>query len=156
MNKTIKSIFKFLFSTQGRVSRRTFFLHTISALGFMFIMFLILGNLPKSDISIFLRGILFFIIFPLYMLFWGISNTFLMIKRLHDLGCPGTHYWKLHIPFTRDILGYRLLLEKGQIHDNEYGPTTWTKEEIEKAKPGLLKMQVNEITKRKHKKKDNK
>ncbi len=44
-----------------------------------------------------------------------------VVKRLHDLDRPGTHYWFLLIPFYNLYLGLLLLFKRGTTGPNQYG-----------------------------------
>lgn len=48
--------------------------------------------------------------------------AFQVVKRLHDLDRPGTHYWLLLIPLYNIYLGLLLLFKKGTEGANQYGP----------------------------------
>ena len=48
--------------------------------------------------------------------------AFQIIKRLHDLNRPGTHYWMLLIPLYNIYLSLVLLFQKGTEGPNMYGP----------------------------------
>lgn len=50
-----------------------------------------------------------------------ILSSFQVVKRFHDLGRPGSHYWLLLIPIYNIYLGFVLLLKKGAAGHNEYG-----------------------------------
>ncbi|MGD8412839.1 MAG: DUF805 domain-containing protein [Candidatus Latescibacterota bacterium] len=47
--------------------------------------------------------------------------SFLVVKRLHDLGKPGWHYWLMYIPLYNIYLGLVLLFTKGVTGPNQYG-----------------------------------
>jgi len=47
--------------------------------------------------------------------------SFLVVKRLHDLGKPGWHYWLMYIPLYNVYLGLVLLFTKGTAGPNTYG-----------------------------------
>jgi|AntAceMinimDraft_16_1070373.scaffolds.fasta_scaffold08091_6 uncharacterized membrane protein YhaH (DUF805 family) len=55
----------------------------------------------------------------------GIGGMVLMVfpivKRLHDIGRPGSHYWLLLVPLYSIYLGLALLFKKGMEGTNEYG-----------------------------------
>jgi len=55
----------------------------------------------------------------------GLAGTVVMafevVKRLHDLDQPGTHYWYLLIPFYNIYLGLLLLFKRGTSGRNQYG-----------------------------------
>lgn len=48
--------------------------------------------------------------------------AFQVVKRLHDLDRPGTHYWLLLIPIYNIYFGLVLLFKKGTEGQNKYGP----------------------------------
>ncbi|MFN7916990.1 MAG: DUF805 domain-containing protein [Vicinamibacterales bacterium] len=47
--------------------------------------------------------------------------AFQAVKRLHDIGRPGSHYWLLLIPFYNIYLGCLLLFKRGDFGANQYG-----------------------------------
>ncbi len=47
--------------------------------------------------------------------------AFPIVKRLHDIGRPGSHYWLLLVPIYSLYLGVILLFQKGIEGENEYG-----------------------------------
>jgi uncharacterized membrane protein YhaH (DUF805 family) len=47
--------------------------------------------------------------------------AFQVVKRLHDLDRPGTHYWLLLVPFYNIYLSLVLLFQKGTDGSNRYG-----------------------------------
>ena len=44
-----------------------------------------------------------------------------IVKRLHDLGRPSSHYWLMLIPFYNIYLGLLLIFKKGNEGVNEFG-----------------------------------
>jgi uncharacterized membrane protein YhaH (DUF805 family) len=44
------------------------------------------------------------------------------VKRLHDLGRPGWHWWLFFIPLYNIYLGLVLLFQRGTPGPNLYGP----------------------------------
>ena len=46
-----------------------------------------------------------------------------VVRRLHDLGRPGTHFWLLLIPVYNVYLGWVLLFKRANATDNQYGPS---------------------------------
>ena len=44
------------------------------------------------------------------------------VKRLHDLGRPGAHYWLLLVPFYNLYLALQMLFRKGIEGPNAFGP----------------------------------
>lgn len=51
----------------------------------------------------------------------GIVWSFLVVKRLHDLGKPGWHFWLLYVPFYGIYLAFVLLFAKGAAAPNQFG-----------------------------------
>jgi len=51
-----------------------------------------------------------------------IVQAFLAVRRLHDLGKPGWHFWLFFVPFCNLYLGLLLCFAKGSSGANEYGP----------------------------------
>ncbi|MCZ6766762.1 MAG: DUF805 domain-containing protein [bacterium] len=47
--------------------------------------------------------------------------AFAAVKRLHDLGRPGVHYWLFLIPLYNLYLGFVLLFQKGGEGPNQFG-----------------------------------
>ena len=47
--------------------------------------------------------------------------AFQVVKRLHDLNRPGSHYWLLLIPLYNIYLGLLILFKKGTEGENQYG-----------------------------------
>jgi uncharacterized membrane protein YhaH (DUF805 family) len=45
-----------------------------------------------------------------------------VVRRLHDLDRPGTHYWLLLVPFYNIYLSFVLHFQKGTPGQNAYGP----------------------------------
>ena len=50
-----------------------------------------------------------------------IISALQIVKRLHDLDRPGTHFWLMLIPFYNVYLGWVLLFKKGTTGPNQYG-----------------------------------
>ncbi len=44
------------------------------------------------------------------------------VKRLHDLGRPGWHWFLLAIPLYNIYLGFKLLFSPGTVGTNRFGP----------------------------------
>jgi len=56
----------------------------------------------------------------------NILIAFQIVKRLHDLDRPGSHYWLLLIPFYNIYLSWVLHFKKGTTGPNSYGPDPLT------------------------------
>jgi len=52
----------------------------------------------------------------------AVVYAFQVVKRLHDLDRPGTHYWLSLIPIYNIYFGLLLLFKKGTEGENQYGP----------------------------------
>ena len=50
-----------------------------------------------------------------------VGIAFQIVKRLHDLDRPGTHYWLLLVPFYNLYLAILLLAKRGTEGPNRYG-----------------------------------
>jgi uncharacterized membrane protein YhaH (DUF805 family) len=145
MNAAIKKMLKFLFNSEGRMSRKQFCV--ITAYGFCLASIFLVGLIITPD-SGYYRYIkfMFFILFIFHIVIFGIINQIAVIKRLHDLGVSGEDTWKLSIPIKGGIMHLSLCFEKGQRHDNQYGPTTWSDKELQKTETDSLKKRINELT----------
>jgi len=53
--------------------------------------------------------------------------AFPIVKRLHDVGRPGSHYWLLLVPIYSLYLGLVLLIQKGDEGTNHYGSDPLTR-----------------------------
>ena len=47
--------------------------------------------------------------------------AFAAVKRLHDLGRPGSHYWFFLVPLYNLYLGFMLLFQRGSDGNNQFG-----------------------------------
>jgi len=110
-----------LFNVSGRAGRMEYFWHSvISIQAFLAVLFLLMmveELLPDDALGAF-SG---FIIIGMWLLL-VIAEILLTIRRFHDLGKSGTNYFFLLIPIYNIILGLQLLLSRGTIGRNEYGP----------------------------------
>jgi uncharacterized membrane protein YhaH (DUF805 family) len=108
-----------LFSMQGRYNRAKYFWTSI-AIGFVanvlaYLLGIIVGS-SGGDTST-AQALSLFISLPT-----AVIVAFQVVKRLHDLDRPGSHYWLLLIPFYNIYLGLVILFQKGTVGDNQYGP----------------------------------
>ena len=64
-----------------------------------------------------IRNLLLIVIF----LAGTVSEICVSVRRLRDLGRPGSHYFLLMIPFYNSYLGLIMMFRKGTDGPNEYG-----------------------------------
>ena len=97
-------------SYRGRLRRRTFFLQVFP------IAFPILyGKIMMGVPSLMLGG-------AFILLGCAILISFPFVKRLHDMNLSGRHYWIVLIPGANFIFGLGVLLARGSVGPNGYGP----------------------------------
>ena len=101
-----------LFSTGGRLNRARYF-------GFILIFGIINGILSFIVQTVDSIGALIFII-ALYIPCL-VANVCVVVKRLHDLDRPGSHYWLLLVPLYNIFLSLMLLFSKGTVGKNQFG-----------------------------------
>lgn len=65
----------------------------------------------------FLSAVLIGLIYVAY----AVVFSMFVVKRLHDLGLPGWHFWLLLIPLYNIYLSLVLLFKKGTVGPNAYG-----------------------------------
>ncbi len=111
-----------IFSTKGRLNRLAYFGHCIiDDIAIIGLIGLLIALKLSTGIE---TGILNGIILSLIgiVFFLGIwSEIAATVKRLHDLGKPGSHFFLGLIPIYNIYLGLILLFGKGNSEANEYG-----------------------------------
>lgn len=107
-----------LLSMEGRIGRQQFVLLTLAVVvATYFLAFLVgvvAGVAGAGDQA---AGFLGFVI----GLIGGLIQAFLCVRRLHDLGRSGWHFWLLAIPLYNLYLYIVLLFSRGHVGANEYG-----------------------------------
>jgi uncharacterized membrane protein YhaH (DUF805 family) len=107
-----------IFSMRGRYNRARYF-WTMFLLGLIFNTPRILVGLAGRSLG---NGYAIAQLIVLAIAFAGaVLSAFQVVKRLHDLGRPGWHYWLLLIPFYDIYLALVLLFAKGTTGTNPYG-----------------------------------
>ena len=108
-----------VFSMDGRYNRARYFWTVVVLILVMFALSFLLGLAvgsaggdPASAVVLSL-----FISIPATVIV-----AFQVVKRLHDLDRPGSHYWLLLIPFYNIYFAVVLVFRKGTTGDNTYGP----------------------------------
>lgn len=106
-----------VFTLQGRANRAWYFWHIVlddvAILMLIVTLVLIGGVLQTPAVLLPIFGVI------LAGVWAGIAVT---VKRLHDLGRPGSHWWLLLIPIYNVYLGLVLLFGKGTPGPNRFGP----------------------------------
>jgi uncharacterized membrane protein YhaH (DUF805 family) len=108
------------FTLHGRVSRKQY-LASVTAIACLTFGWFYVGGLMSSnaDVGIRTTGMM---LFTLTAVAGTVANLFLVVRRLHDLGKPGSHCWLLLVPFYNVYLQLVLLFAKGVAGQNQYGP----------------------------------
>lgn len=107
-----------LFSMKGRIGRQQYFLLSIAVAVVTYFIAFIVGFIAGiAGTGQNAAGGLGFVI----GLAGGIVQAFLAVRRLHDLGKPGWHYWLFLVPLYNIYLGLILLFAPGSAGSNEYG-----------------------------------
>lgn len=108
-----------LFSMNGRYNRGryfwTVFVMSLVLYALCFVLGLAIGSAGGGPAAA--AGLSLFITIP-----GTVIIAFQVVKRLHDLDRPGSHYWLLLIPFYNIYLGLVILFKKGTAGENKYGP----------------------------------
>ncbi len=108
------------FTARGRINRRDYVLSSLAILVLTLGWLYVSGELTANDdVAIRATGMW---LFATTLVTGGVVNGFLVIRRLHDLGKPGTHGWLLFVPMYSIYLQLVLLFAKGVSGHNQYGP----------------------------------
>lgn len=108
-----------LFSMQGRIGRQQYFLTTVAVIVVTYFIAFMIGFVAGITGSGESAATFFGFLIGLA---GAIVQAFLVVRRLHDLGKPGSHYWLFYIPLYNIYLGLVLLFTPGDPSANEYGP----------------------------------
>jgi uncharacterized membrane protein YhaH (DUF805 family) len=109
-----------LFTMQGRISRQQYVVTSlvIVVIGYAiaFAAGFVSGMAGASENATTALG---------FVIGCGISvvQAFLVVRRLHDIGKPGWHYWLFFVPLYNIYLGLVLLFTQGERGSNSYGPS---------------------------------
>jgi uncharacterized membrane protein YhaH (DUF805 family) len=108
-----------MFTMHGRLSRKQYFLFSMMITAVTYACAFAVGFASGvSGQSVEAAGALGFVI--------GIvgcaAQAFIAVRRLHDLGKPGSHYWFFFVPLYNIYFGLILLFTRGVSGSNEYGP----------------------------------
>lgn len=108
------------FNARGRISRRQYLLSML-AIYLLSSAWVYIGGLlsANEDAAIKTTGLM---LFTMTLVAGSVANGFLIIRRLHDLGKPGSHSWLLLVPMYSIYLMLVLMFAKGVPGQNQYGP----------------------------------
>lgn len=111
-----------LFSFQGRAGRGEYLLHSVGDIFILIVFALAFAEVNErtamSETLDTINLILFIVVF-----FGGmIAEICVTVRRLHDLGRPGSHFFLTWIPIYNLYLALVLLLQAGDSAKNDYGP----------------------------------
>lgn len=108
-----------VFTMQGRLSRKQYFLFSMMIMAVTYVCAFAVGFVSGvSGQSIQDAGAIGFVI---GVLGCG-AQAFIAVRRLHDLGKPGWHFWLFFVPLYNIYLALVLLFTRGVAGANEYGP----------------------------------
>ncbi|HET6348795.1 MAG TPA: DUF805 domain-containing protein [Candidatus Krumholzibacteria bacterium] len=108
-----------LFSMRGRIGRGQYVIITTTIVLISYAFAFAIGFVSAvSDHDVHNAGVLGLIVAIAACALQGV----LSVRRLHDLGRSGWHFWLLLIPFYNIYLSLVLCFERGSRSDNEYGP----------------------------------
>lgn len=118
-----------LFSMSGRLNRARYFGYSIAILlATYFIAFVVgmiigIAALTTNSIESAQSGTTGAAVVGFIIGICGsVVTAFQAVKRLHDMGRPGVHYWLLLIPIYNIYFALLLLFQKGDSGPNQYGP----------------------------------
>jgi uncharacterized membrane protein YhaH (DUF805 family) len=108
-----------VFTMQGRLSRKQYVLYSMIIMAVTYACAFAVGFASGvSGSGVEAAGALGFIIGAVGCA----AQAFIAVRRLHDLGKPGWHYWLFFVPLYNIYLGLVLLFTRGVTGTNEYGP----------------------------------
>lgn len=108
-----------VFTMQGRLSRKQYFFYSMIIVAVTYACAFAVGFASGvSGGGVEAAGALGFTI----GIVGGAAQAFIAVRRLHDLGKPGWHYWLLLVPLYNIYLGLILLFTRGVQGANQYGP----------------------------------
>ena len=107
-----------VFTMQGRLSRKQYIWYSMMITVIIYACAFLVGFAGVSGGSVESAGALGFLIGVIGCAAQG----FLAVRRLHDLGKPGWHYWLFFVPFYNIYLVLILVFTRGVEGTNQYGP----------------------------------
>lgn len=107
-----------LFSMKGRIGRQQYFLLSIAVAVVTYLIAFLVGFIAGlAGTGQNAAGVMGFVV----GFAGGLVQAFLAVRRLHDLGKPGWHYWLFLVPLYNIYLALILLFAPGSTGSNEYG-----------------------------------
>ena len=108
-----------VFTMQGRLSRKQYVIYSMIIVACTYMCAFAVGFASGiSGSGVEAAGALGFLIGVV----GGLAQAFIAVRRLHDLGKPGWHYWLFFVPLYNIYLGLVLLFTRGVEGSNQYGP----------------------------------
>ncbi len=108
---------KTLLTTRGRLSRKQYFLSTTIIVAITYA-FMFIGFLGVSRQGVEVAGKVGVVVAMISI----VAQLVVSIRRLHDLGRPGSHLWLLLVPFYNLYFLLILSFAPGAPGANPYGP----------------------------------
>ncbi len=110
-----------VFTMRGRIGRRQYLVNSMTIVAFTYALvfaFSIAFARGAPGPSLEIAGTAGFLI----SMVGCAAQAFFAVRRLHDLGKPGSHYWLLFVPLYNIYLGLVLFFTPGAPGVNSYGP----------------------------------
>jgi uncharacterized membrane protein YhaH (DUF805 family) len=105
------------FTMNGRIGRKEYVTSSLVVVGLTYAAALALGFAAGASGNDAINAIAIVV-----TLVGCVMQGALMVRRFHDLGKPGSHYWLTLIPFYNLYVGVFLLFTQGVKGSNQYGP----------------------------------
>mgnify|MGYP005990190317 FL=1 len=121
LSESISTCFKKYFVMEGRASKSEFWWFQLIWSSCFIINFIF----ESETVSYFLFGIIIMIFIPLFTV---------GVRRLHDTGRSGVHYFWSLVPFIGSLIVLALMLGDGTKGKNKYGSNPLTKKIKKKSK----------------------
>ena len=114
--KENKSLGHLLFSSEGRISRSTYWYYGLSIFGLIIVALIVDNFMGTNDSN---SGYGFF--FSVLWLISLITGIFVSIKRSHDLNWSGWRILLMFVPFANFVVLVYWAYAKGTVGPNKYG-----------------------------------
>jgi uncharacterized membrane protein YhaH (DUF805 family) len=105
------------FTMSGRIGRKEYITSSLIVVGLTYAAALALGFTAGATGNDAMNAIAIVV-----TLVGCVMQGALMVRRFHDLGKPGWHYWLTLVPFYNLYVGIVLLFTESAKGANQYGP----------------------------------